>query len=205
MSTSGHFGAIDHEKFAEAARRAHSEMDRRTLRTRTALHGALIKLIVQRGYDEITVADIADAADVGRSTFYVHYGDKDDLLRSGIGYLKTMLAHPPMPSDDNDPLRFSPFLTSHLKDQKTLYRAIMRGSAGPIVIGTMRQALCEVLRLELRTAKGKRPDELLVQFIVGAYLSVVTWWLDRGARESPEVIDRAFRQLADGALQNANS
>src|SRR5690349_13693927 len=106
----------------EAAQRLHPGIDRRTLRTRQALHQALIRLVMERGYDQVSVADIADAANVGRSTFYAHFTDKDDLLRSGIGYLKSMLIDPS--SDGSDPLEFSRFLTEHLHEQRKLYRAM---------------------------------------------------------------------------------
>lgn len=198
MSDTEHFASIDHEKLAEAARRLHPGMDRRTLRTRQALHQALIRLVMARGYDAITVADIADAANVGRSTFYAHFTDKADLLRHGIGYLKTMLADPP--GDDSGPLGFSRFLTEHLKDQKKLQRALMQSSAGPIVLASLRGSICEVVRKGLMVRRGEPPDEIEVQFVAGAYLSVVTWWLDRGAKEPPAAVDQRFRQLAEGAL-----
>lgn len=198
MSGTEHFPSIDHEKIAEAARRMHPGMDRRTLRTRQALHQALIRLVLERGYDQVTVADIADAANVGRSTFYAHFTDKDDLLRHGISYLGAMLREPP--DQEPGPLGFSRFLTEHLRDQKTLQRALMQSSAGSIVIGSLREAICDALRRGLRAERGKAPDEIEVQFVAGAYLAVVTWWLDRGAKEAPASIDESFRSMAYGAL-----
>jgi AcrR family transcriptional regulator len=200
LSVSGHFAPIDHEMMTEASRRTHPGVDRRSLRTRHALHHALIDLIMERGYDAISVADIADAANVGRSTFYVHYTDKDDLLRSGIGYLKTMLIDPPAELAGEGPLRFSRFLTTHLKDQRKLYRALMSSSAGAIVMGTLRSALCDMLRKDLRKGPNQPADEKLIQFVVGGYLSLVTWWLDRGAKESADDIDAAFCRMASPSL-----
>jgi AcrR family transcriptional regulator len=198
LSVSGHFDQIDHEMMAVASRRAHQGIDRRSLRTRQALHHSLIELIVERGYDQIGVADIAEAANVGRSTFYVHFTDKDDLLRSGIGYLKFMLADPPEELAVDGPLRFSRFLAAHLKQQRKLYRALMSSGAGAIVIDTLRKAICDVLRGELK--KSGSVDEKVIQFVVGGYLSLLTWWLDRGAKESAEDIDAAFRRMASAAL-----
>ncbi len=198
MSDTEHYAPIDHEKIAEAARRMHPGIDRRTLRTRQALHQALIRLVLERGYDQITVGDIADAANVGRSTFYAHFTDKDDLLRHGISYLSAMLKEPP--DKETGPLGFSRFLTEHLKDQKKLQRALMQSSAGPIIIESLREAICDALRRALRTERGKAPDEIEVQFVAGAYLAVVMWWLDRGAKETPAAIDERFRRLARGAL-----
>ncbi|MCP4222921.1 MAG: helix-turn-helix transcriptional regulator, partial [Actinomycetia bacterium] len=53
--------------------------DRRVRRTKQRLHEALMSLIVEKGYDKITVQDLIDRADVGRSTFYAHFETKDDL------------------------------------------------------------------------------------------------------------------------------
>src|SRR5262249_19275434 len=65
--------------------------DRRIQRTRALLLSALLDLIVERGYEEITVQDIADRANVGRSTFYKHFLDKRELLLSGVDGLQGLL------------------------------------------------------------------------------------------------------------------
>jgi AcrR family transcriptional regulator len=195
----------DREKLVDRREAAGSTIDRRALRTRTTLHRALIQLILERDYDEISVGDIADAANVGRSTFYAHFTDKDDLLRTGAGFLRAMLSeHNSATAGEDHPalraLGFSRFMTAHLKEQHQLYRALMRGRAGPIIIDKIKEFLSELVRAELaprENASGSQvAPEIAVRFVVGAYMSVVTWWLDRGAKEPPEEIDRAFRDLA---------
>ncbi|WP_332768893.1 TetR-like C-terminal domain-containing protein [Phenylobacterium sp.] len=79
------------------------------------------------------------------------------------------------------------------------------GRAGPIIIDKMKELLSELVRTELASpesgsAAQAAPPEIDVRFVVGAYMSVVTWWLDRDARETPEEIDQAFRDLALGGL-----
>jgi len=54
--------------------------DRRIQRTRKALIDSLRELIFEKGYDDISIQDITDRANMGRATFYLHYGEKDDLL-----------------------------------------------------------------------------------------------------------------------------
>src|SRR6516165_5904912 len=66
-------------------------MDRRVQRTQDVLHQALMSLIIEKGYEVITVQDIIDRANVGRSTFYTHYVGKQDLLRAGLKHLKEHL------------------------------------------------------------------------------------------------------------------
>jgi AcrR family transcriptional regulator len=212
MSGTGRMRRNDQEKSAARHDAADGTIDRRALRTRTALHHALIDLILERDYDDISVGDITDAANVGRSTFYAHFTDKDDLLRTGLGHLRGMLfeEHRCATAGEDHPatrtLGFSHFMTAHLKEQHQLYRALMRGRAGPIIIDKLKELLSELVRTELASrenASGSQAaaPEIAVRFVVGAYMSVVTWWLDRGAKEPPEEIDRVFRELVLGGLK----
>ena len=66
-------------------------LDRRVRKTREALHSALASLVVAKGYDAVTIQDVLDAADVGRSTFYSHFAGKEALLRSGFDRLRAEL------------------------------------------------------------------------------------------------------------------
>src|SRR5262245_23066722 len=88
MSGTGDSSPICSQKNVE------DHLDRRIQRTRDLLHQALISLMIEKGYEVITVQDIIDRANVGRSTFYAHYVGKQDLLVSGLkGLSKHLLAH----------------------------------------------------------------------------------------------------------------
>jgi len=211
VSSSKHSDENDRKNPLHGDFEAHGNIDRRAMRTRQALHQALIELIGQRDYDEISVMDIAEAANVGRSTFYAHFTDKDDLLRSGTLHFRDMLLRDhavrhKSDGPDGHLLSFSRFMTEHLKERKDLYRALKRGRAGPIIMEAFRLYVCELVRDDLiaRAPKTERPyeTELAVQFIVGAFMSVLSWWMDRGAKEDPTEIDHAFTALArDGFLR----
>jgi AcrR family transcriptional regulator len=204
MSDTEHWPGFDRKKSAQVLA-ADELTDRRARRTRDTLHDTLMRLTVERGYDGLTVADIAAAANVGRSTFYAHFTDKDDLLRSAAGSLRNALirehAVAGLEGTSTDRiLGFSRFMTAHMAEQRVLFRALMRGRAGPILLDLIRHALCDIVRAELvpgvKSASAPLDDELSVQFLVGGYISVLTWWLDRGANEPPEVIEAGFRKLA---------
>src|SRR5712692_10720924 len=81
-------GRSDREWVVEMAKKA---IDRRVPRTKAMLQHALNSLILKKGYEAITIKDICDAANVGRSTFYAHYTSKDDLKRSGFENLRRLL------------------------------------------------------------------------------------------------------------------
>ncbi len=167
-------------------------IDRRVARTRATLHHALLSLIVERGYEALSVQDICDAAGIGRSTFYAHYTGKDDLKRSGLDHLKMALKGHGRAGG----LGFTAALFAHGRDFAGHYRAL-KGSLGAAVsTAALRTVLFELVAEGLAHDGGTRFErELRVRFVAGALMSVLTWWLDNGAVESPEAVDALFHRL----------
>ncbi len=188
--------------------------DRRILRTRALLQDALISLFQKKDYEAITIKDIVDEANVGRSTFYAHYTDREDLLRSSFENLRTLLvdeqrhalARPGNFKDRN--LGFSLAMFEHARDHIDLYRALVGGRGGTIAFNRIRQILSDRVREELAATLDKNaadavPRDLVVQYVVGAFMAVLTWWLDRRAKLPPEQVDAMFRHLAlEGILSS---
>ena len=184
-------------------------IDRRVARTRAALHHAHLALIVQKGYDTVTVEEICAAANVGRSTFYAHYTDKQDLHRRGLEHLRRELlerseAARGASDDGRSPrLAFSRPMFEHALGHLDLYRALIGSRGGAIALDSIRQILCDMVRAELPpggSGDGAPPRELTVRYLVGAYLEVLTWWLDEGATLPPEAMDAMFQRLAAQGL-----
>lgn len=189
-------------------------MDRRVARTRGMLHQALLSLILEKGYEAISVEDICERANVGRSTFYGHFTSKDDLKRNGLEHLRRELlerhrsASAAMPVGIR-PLGFSLPMFEHACDHLHLYRALVGSKGGAIALDTIRQTLCEFVRGELATIEAKGatgvPREFIVQHIVGAYMAVLIWWLDGGARLPPQRVDALFQRLATNGIASISS
>jgi AcrR family transcriptional regulator len=184
---------------------AKKPIDRRVARTRGMLHQALLSLILEKGYEAISVEDICERADIGRSTFYGHFTSKEDLKRSGLEHLRRELLERHRGASASGqasarPLGFSLPMFEHAREHMHLYRALVGSKGGAIALDTIRQTLCEFVRGELATTEGKDttgvPREIVVQHIVGAYMAVMTWWLDGGAKLPPERIDAMFQSLA---------
>lgn len=195
---------------------AKNTIDRRIPRTRMMLQQALISLILKKDYEAITIKDICDAANVGRSTFYAHYTNKDDLKRSGLEHLRRQLVERQRealatPGDIRDrSLGFSLTLFEHALDHVDLYRALAGGRGGSVVLGTIRRILCDLVRDELAAIAGRNsadviPGEFVVQYVVGAYMAVLTWWLDGGAKLSPRRIDAMFRRAATEGVMSSSA
>jgi AcrR family transcriptional regulator len=164
-------------------------------------------LILKKGYEAITIQDICDEANVGRSTFYAHYTSKDDLKRSGFEHLRKELGDrqrdaQAAPGDIRDrSLGFSLTMFEHARDHIDLYRALVGGRGGTVSLGQIRKILSELVRNEFPATVGKNsadnvPCEFVIQYLVGAYMAVLIWWLDGGAKLPPKRIDAMFRRLA---------
>jgi len=182
-------------------------MDRRVARTRGMLQRALNALTLKKGYEAITIEDICEAANVGRSTFYAHYTGKDDLKRGGLERLRQQLldhrrdALAAADNAGNRSLAFSLPMFEHAREHIDLYRALVGNRGGAVALGTIRQILSDLVRDELHAGSGKNPNggiprELAVHYVVGAYMAVLTWWLDGGAKLPPQQMDAMFRRLA---------
>jgi len=183
----------------------HRGMDRRVLRTRRTLQHALLALMLRKGYDAITVEDICGEANVGRSTFYAHFTSKDDLKRSGLDeHLRKMLlerqkqAKSASAVSKRERFAFALYFFEHAREHLDLYRALVSKGGVTTTIAMMRQMITDLVRRELSdtAAPNGAPREAVVQFVVGAFMALLTWWLDGGAKLSAERMNELFRRLA---------
>ena len=178
--------------------------DARVRRTRDALGDALVALMQEKPFETITVQDVLDRARVGRSTFYSHYSDKDDLLMSDADdfYERVSMGLSAM-GDKSDRVFPVKEFFSHLEEAKRFVNALSHS-------GKMQENL-ELARahfargIERRLAELPRgrsipeSDRPAVAFAhAGALLSLMTWWIDRGMRQSPAEMDELFHRTVWG-------
>ena len=176
-------------------------MDRRARRTRDALGDALIDLMQQRPFKSITVQDVLDRAEVGRSTFYTHYRDKDDLFLSDVEdfweAISTMLDRSGEVSK-----RVAPVceLFIHVAEAKVFRDALVASGKVHDVMelgqGQFARAIEQRL-MKLSTGKGTSPGQFaaVAHALAGALFSSLSWWIDRGMPLSAAEMDYAFHRL----------
>lgn len=176
--------------------------DRRAARTRTALFDALIALILEKGYDAVSVQDIIDRANIGRSTFYAHCTGKQDLLRVSFQRLRAFLLEArrnARASDDGgEILGFSRAMFEHACANRSLYAALVGGRGGNVAVNEIRRILADAVRDDLAGRYGDEtvPADLVVQHVVGTFVTVLNWCLERKRGLQPAAIDAMFRRLA---------
>lgn len=177
-------------------------------RTQKLLHKALMSLILEKKYESITVQEILDRADVGRSTFYLHFQDKDELLVSGFQYLRSFLetiqeTSATLPGKSYERIiRFSLPMFAHALEYRRVNRALLGSSAEAVVRRCIHSVLVGIvsreLKLELHSRKrgsGPVSPELLTHFLVSTFVSVLTWWLNSKNPVPPKDVDVAYRHL----------
>jgi hypothetical protein len=107
-------------------------------------------------------------------------------------------------------LSFSRTLFEHAQGRKDLFRALAGSRGGAVALATIRQIIADAVRDELAATGHKNsidtmPREFIVQYIVGAWMAVLTWWLDKGAKLPVHRIDAMFRRLATEGIMPSNS
>ena len=177
--------------------------DRRVQRTRRMLREALVSLLVEHDWDTISVQDVCDRADVGRSTFYMHFADKEELVRAGFedlrGMIRAGLASSPAPPE---PFGFARGIIEHAGENRALFRALVGRRSGQVVLGLFRDMIVDLVREGLAATRAPGPGlEPAVHFLAGAFLSLLTWWLDAGGPIAPDDVERLFLQMATPALE----
>jgi AcrR family transcriptional regulator len=187
--------------------------DRRIQRTRALLLSALLDLIVERGYEDVSVQDIVDRANVGRSTFYKHFLDKRELLLTGVAGLQDLLIQQGAARASSAALseRLLPFslpLFQHVQGNIRFCRALLGPDSGAIVEPRIQRILAELVQKELAarvssSAKPAIPLDVVVQYTVSAFLGLLRWWMEQPAPCAAEEIDRQFRALTLPAVTAA--
>lgn len=179
--------------------------DRRVQKTRKLLHDALGSLIREKSYDSIVVQEILDRANVGRSTFYTHYRDKDELLVSGIHDMLDPVRTTQLASAAGRHERIVSFslpILEHLDRHRRAGEGRM-GTRGRVILHEhLRKVLAELVADDLRkdlqtrpTAAGKIPSDLLVQYVASTFILVLNWWVESRSRLPPTEVNDLFRAL----------
>jgi len=174
-------------------------------------------LMRQKDFESVTVEELITRADVGRSTFYTHYADKEDLLQDGLDRLRKGLealqqqgrreaiGQPPV-------FAFSRELFAHVHAHADVFRAMAGKRSGAMVQRHFQRMLHGLVRAELQlpgaTASTRAPSseaEAAVGFVAGGLYGLLAWWIDDRLRLSIDEVEQLFRRLAVPASRAATA
>ncbi|KYF89640.1 TetR family transcriptional regulator [Sorangium cellulosum] len=172
------------DRGGDRTRAAGKIADRRVQKTRKLLSDALVSLILEKGYDEVSIQDIIDRANVGRSTFYSHYENKEQLLLFGHEHLRALSLR-----DAGRPLDFLPFYR-HLAEMHELVRKLLSAEKSERVLT---RSLEDILQGSICRLYAPRmaPEEgalfmLRSEAAAAALVRLMTSWVHKGMPCSPE-------------------
>ncbi|WP_318508720.1 TetR/AcrR family transcriptional regulator [Bacillus sp. T3] len=169
-------------------------MDRRQQKTRDAIFKAFSKLIEQKRYRNITVQEIIDEANIGRSTFYAHFETKDELLKAMCtDIFSHVFSDELVPENTHD---FSSeyngidakltHILHHLKDSKRNIVGILSCESGELFMRYFKEYLTAMLSKYLNEIKVNAPADFVLNHLVGSFVETVRWWIDKSMEYSPE-------------------
>jgi AcrR family transcriptional regulator len=188
-------------------------VDRRVQKTRKLLHDALISLTLEKNYESIIVQEILDRANVGRSTFYIHFRDKDELLIEGFHDLRDVLRgmqmrKPVAAKSYENVVGFSLAMFEHANEYRDVWKALSGSQAGTIVRQHIQDMLAELVRDKFRIEYQERkrvcsriPLELFVNYLASTYFMVMSWWLDCKNPLSGKEINDVYLDLVTPVLE----
>lgn len=186
-------------------------MDRRQKKTRAAIFAAFSDLAAKKSYNKITVQEIIDSADIGRTTFYAHFETKDDLLKSLCEELFGHIVGSAMDrththglySDGQAPHSVFLHLLQHLEENDSNILGLLSSASSDIFLRYFKDSLKELVRLHI-VAHGREnpvvPQDFLVNHITGSFVEMTLWWIKGGRKMTPEDLDRCFRAVIEPIL-----
>lgn len=185
------------------------KMDRRQKKTRTAILNAFKTLLAQKRYSDITVQEIVDAANVGRSTFYSHFETKDGLLKELCNELFSHVTSNEVEAEkthdfSKENTNTESIITHtlyHLQDYNII--GILSGESSEIFLPLFKQYLKAVFSKQLqgKLKKAEVPADFLLNYISCSFVDMIYWWIQNGKKESPEELERYLKIVLATVMQ----
>lgn len=176
------------------------KVDRRVVRTQEAIKKALLELMNEKNFDDITIQDISDRANINRSTVYLHYLDKFDLLD------KIMEEHIKNMGDFCESATEMDFIEStvhcmeYLESNYLFFSTMLASEGAPYFRSRFLKFNIEEFRKDVDIKKGKNhghSEDVIVQFVANAYVGTVEWWLKNGMPYPPRVMAEQVGDLLE--------
>jgi AcrR family transcriptional regulator len=177
------------------------KIDRRVRHTRDALGDALLTLMQEKPFETITVQQVLDCAGIGRSTFYAHYRDKDDLFLSDLEDflepMSTLLLRRREVSDRVAPVRE---LFAHVAEMRQLRAALIAADKLRDFLEMGQEYFARAIEQRLGELPASRKiaavqRTAMAHAFAGSLLSLLSWWVDHGAAASPKEMDELYHQI----------
>lgn len=191
-------------------------MDRRQQKTRAAIFQAFSRLLEKKRFENITVQEIIDHANIGRSTFYAHFETRNDLLKELCEELFSHIVNSAMDCTHTHGLYCAGrapdsvfrHLLQHLAENDNHILQLLSCESNEIFLRYFKDSLNELIDTRVvnraQRKKADLPEDFLVNHISGSFVELVLWWLKGGQKQTPEELDRYFRAVIEPVFAGGN-
>ena len=187
-------------------------MDRRQQKTRAAIFQGFTSLLEKKPYHKITIQEIIDAANIGRSTFYAHFETKDELIRALCRMLFDHVLKSAFDAGHTHGLVLKEgqansifcHILQHLQEDRSHLLRLLSCESNAIFLGYFKASLIELLRSYSQLGKEMKcqgvPEDFLLNHISGSFVEMLQWWIGRGMKPGPQDMDAYFRRVMAAVL-----
>jgi AcrR family transcriptional regulator len=187
------------------------KLDRRVARTHELLGNALIELIIERGYEEITIKDVTERADVAYVTFFRHYRDLDELLTQRLqAGIEALMAGINEAMERSSGYVFGEeeglMIFEYVRANAPLFRIVLNSRAAFLVRKRVQQAIAHMILAQCPPMQDNTagfPPELIAHHLAAAQISLIEWWLDNDMPYTVEYMAHIYDRLVSAATINA--
>ena len=174
------------------------KMDRRQRKTRNAIFESFSSLLERKHYSSITIQNIIDEADIGRSTFYAHFNTKDELLKEMCTEIFEHVFSSDVTSEkkhdfSHDKTFFARLthILYHLQEKQQHIRGLLKGECGEVFMRNLTTQLSEIFKSRITSDKSI-PQSFSLDFTVRSFAETIRWWLQEHDEYTPEQIVKFF-------------
>lgn len=176
--------------------------DPRFQRSQQRLHQAIVDLILEYGYEAISVREIANAARVSYATFYRHYTSKDALLLDVVGRSQAEMAALLAPGDGEAPEQEGRIIFEHIAKNVRFYQILLEGKGARHLLAQAQEAAVEQFVLYFQPAEGVDvPFAIVANHFVAGIIALLRWWLDHDQPYTAERMGQIYADLLYRPIQ----
>lgn len=175
-------------------------MDRRQQKTQEAIFKAFATLLANKQYKSITVQEIIDEANIGRSTFYAHFETKDELLRSMCTRIFDHVFNKTLPQEsakgyehgsNNLELKLAHILF-HLQEKEDVVKSLFKSDSSDLLMKYLKDYLYHLFVRYIPDFPSTVPENFLLNHLVGSFAETIRWWILNDTKDSPEQIAKYY-------------
>lgn len=183
--------------------------DRRVIRTKKAIRSAFAALLSEKDYNDITVTDIADRADINRKTFYNYYRNTEELVKDieneAIATFDTILNDLKVHNILDDPALIVTRISDAVNNNLDYFRDFLIMSKNAALFSRIAGSLKLQIKRILAEQDVLNPlkAEILSIYITSGTLSVYREWIFNGEQEPREELDAYLTRLTIAVVSEA--